>query len=464
MARTCQPPLSPDKSDRRQQLPHLGRSYLQYKETVPKALKMFALVDCNNFYCSCERVFNPALRDKPVVVLSNNDGCIIARSNEAKALGIKMGEPFFKIRQTLEEQKVAVFSSNYALYGDMSHRVMSLLSEFTPDITIYSIDEAFLQLPTAEHDPTFSIEEYGKKIVRTVTKGTGIPVTIGIAPTKTLAKIASHFGKQYAGYKNVCLIDTEEKRAKALQLTPIHEVWGIGRRLSPQLAYYGIRTAWDLTQKSEQWVRRNFSVTLARTWKELQGDSCIDIEELPHSKSICTSRSFPEKGISELPLLEEAVANFAASCSRKLKQQYTACYGMTIFAYTSRFPTSGHPYQLSQTCSFSVATSDRQEIVSRAVEVLRQHWPDDITPFIKKAGVIVWGIIPDTAIQAQLFDPIDRGKQMALSKAIEEINRKNGHNMVRIAVQGYDKRWHLKCERISKRYTTDIDDIIEIKL
>lgn len=425
---------------------------------------MFALVDCNNFYCSCERVFNPALRDKPVVVLSNNDGCIIARSNEAKALGIKMGEPFFKIRQTLEEQKVAVFSSNYALYGDMSHRVMSLLSEFTPDITIYSIDEAFLQLPIAEHDPTFSIEEYGKKIVRTVTKGTGIPVTIGIAPSKTLAKIASHFGKQYAGYKNVCLIDTEEKRAKALQLTPIHEVWGIGRRLSPQLAYYGIRTAWDLTQKSEQWVRRNFSVTLTRTWKELQGDSCIDIEELPHSKSICTSRSFPEKGISELPLLEEAVANFAASCSRKLKQQHTACYGMTIFAYTSRFPTSGHPYQLSQTCSFSVATSDRQEIVSRAVEVLRQHWPDDITPFIKKAGVIVWGIIPDTAIQAQLFDPIDRGKQMALSKAIEEINRKNGHNMVRIAVQGYDKRWHLKCERISKRYTTDIDDIIEIKL
>lgn len=425
---------------------------------------MFALVDCDNFYCSCERVFNPALRDKPVVVLSNNDGCIIARSNEAKALGIKMGEPFFKIRQTLEEQKVAVFSSNYALYGDMSHRVMSLLSEFTPDITIYSIDEAFLQLPIAEHDPTFSIEEYGKKIVRTVTKGTGIPVTIGIAPTKTLAKIASHFGKQYAGYKNVCLIDTEEKRAKALQLTPIHEVWGIGRRLSPQLAYYGIRTAWDLTQKSEQWVRRNFSVTLARTWKELQGDSCIDIEKLPHSKSICTSRSFPEKGISELPLLEEAVANFAASCSRKLKQQRTACYGMTIFAYTSRFPTSGHPYQLSQTCSFSVATSDRQEIVSRAVEVLRQHWPDDITPFIKKAGVIVWGIIPDTAIQAQLFDPIDRGKQMALSKAIEEINRKNGHNMVRIAVQGYDKRWHLKCERISKRYTTDIDDIIEIKL
>lgn len=425
---------------------------------------MFALVDCNNFYCSCERVFNPALRDKPVVVLSNNDGCIIARSNEAKALGIKMGEPFFKIRQTLEEQKVAVFSSNYALYGDMSHRVMSLLSEFTPDITIYSIDEAFLQLPIAEHDPTFSIEEYGKKIVRTVTKGTGIPVTIGIAPTKTLAKIASHFGKQYAGYKNVCLIDTEEKRAKALQLTPIHEVWGIGRRLSPQLAYYGIRTAWDLTQKSEQWVRRNFSVTLARTWKELQGDSCIDIEELPHSKSICTSRSFPEKGISELPLLEEAVANFAASCSRKLKQQRTACYGMTIFAYTSRFPTSGYPYQLSQTCSFSVATSDRQEIVSRAVEVLRQHWPDDITPFIKKAGVIAWGIIPDTAIQAQLFDPIDRGKQMALSKAIEEINRKNGHNMVRIAVQGYDKRWHLKCERISKRYTTDIDDIIEIKL
>ena len=240
---------------------------------------MFGLVDCNNFYCSCERVFNPELRTQPVVVLSNNDGCIIARSNEAKALGIEMGMPFYQAKELLEREKVAVFSSNYTLYGDMSRRVMMLLSEFTPELTQYSIDEAFIDLTGMGGGE--ALRDYGKRIVRTIGKGTGIPVTLGIAPTKTLAKVASRYGKKYKGYEGVCLIDTEEKRIKALQGFDIADVWGIGRRSAKKLEYYGVKTAWDFTQWSESRVRRLLTVTGTRTWKELRGENCIDISELP---------------------------------------------------------------------------------------------------------------------------------------------------------------------------------------
>lgn len=289
---------------------------------------MFGLVDCNNFYCSCERVFNPGLRTLPVVVLSNNDGCIIARSNEAKALGIEMGMPFYQAKELLEREKVAVFSSNYTLYGDMSRRVMMLLSEFTPELTQYSIDEAFIDLTGMGGGE--ALRDYGKRIVRTIGKGTGIPVTLGIAPTKTLAKVASKYGKRYKGYEGVCLIDTEEKRIKALQGFDIADVWGIGRRSAKKLAYYGVKTAWDFTQWSESRVRRLLTVTGTRTWKELRGENCIDISELPEKQSICTSRSFPYNGLSELRVVEEAVANFAASCVRKLREQKSRCSQLTV--------------------------------------------------------------------------------------------------------------------------------------
>ena len=230
---------------------------------------MIALVDCNNFYCSCECVFNPNLRTQPVVVLSNNDGCIVARSNEAKALGIQMGCPLYQVKDLLEQHQVAVFSSNYNLYGDMSRRVMMLLSEFTPELTQYSIDEAFLDFSGMGEGET--LRRYGKNIVKTVGRGTGIPVTVGIAPTKTLAKVASKFGKKFKGYEGVCLIDTEEKRIKALQQFDIADVWGIGRRHLAKMNYYDVHTAWDFTQKSESWVRRLFTVTGVRTWRELRG-------------------------------------------------------------------------------------------------------------------------------------------------------------------------------------------------
>lgn len=424
-------------------------------------MELFGLADCNNFYCSCERVFHPDLRNKPVVVLSNNDGCVIARSEESKSLGIKMGEPFYQIKELLEKNDVAVFSSNYNLYGDMSKRVMSLLSTYTPKLDIYSIDEAFLDL-SGIGDADYLIK-YSKEMVKAIGKGTGIPISLGIAPTKTLAKMASKFAKKYKGYGGVCLIDTDEKREKALKLFDIGDVWGIGYQHSKKFAYYGIKTAWDFTQKSESWVRKEMTVTGVRTWKELNGESCISIEELPHKKSICTSRSFSGQGLNQLNDVEEAVANFAAQCSRKLKEQHTVCQSIIVFAHTSRFRMDVPQDYIYRSGNFPVPTNDHQEIVSMAVRMLRDAWKNDECYWYKKSGVIVWNICKDEAIQGNLFDTVNREKQAALAKAIDEINRKNGHNTIRVAVQGFEKKWHLKNEYISKQYTTNLDDVIVVK-
>ena len=425
-------------------------------------MELFGLADCNNFYCSCERVFHPDLMGKPVVVLSNNDGCVIARSEESKALGIKMGDVFYQVKDKLEQNEVAVFSSNYNLYGDMSRRVMSLLSKYSPKIDVYSIDEAFLDL--SGMGTSDELTDYCKKMVRYIGKGTGIPISLGIAPTKTLAKMASKFAKKHKGYQGVCLIDNNEKREKALKLFPVEDVWGIGYRSVEKLNYYGIKTAWDLIQKSESWIRKELTVTGVRTWKELRGESCISIEELPHKKSICTSRSFAEQGLNKLADVEEAVANFAAQCSRKLREQHTVCSSITIFAHTSRFREDLPQSYIYRTVQLTVPTNDHQELVSVAVKMLRDDWKDGDSYFYKKAGVIVWGISRDNAIQTNLFDTVNREKQAALAKAIDEINRKNGHNKIRVAVQGNEKGWQLKKEYISKQYTTNLDDVIVLKV
>lgn len=425
-------------------------------------MELFGLADCNNFYCSCERVFHPDLIGKPVVVLSNNDGCVIARSEESKALGIKMGDVFYQVRDKLEQNDVAVFSSNYNLYGDMSRRVMSLLSRYSPKIDVYSIDEAFLDL--SGMGTSDELTEYCKKMVRYIGKGTGIPISLGIAPTKTLAKMASKFAKKHKGYQGVCLIDNDEKREKALKLFPVEDVWGIGYRSVEKLNYYGIKTAWDLTQKPESWVRRELTVTGVRTWKELKGESCISIEELPHKKSICTSRSFAEQGLNKLADVEETIANFAAQCSRKLREQHTVCNSITIFAHTSRFRQDLPQSYIYRTAQLQVPSNNHQELVSMAVKMLRGDWKEGDSYFYKKAGVIVWGISRDNAIQGNLFDTVDREKQAALAKAIDEINRKNGHNKIRVAVQGDEKGWQLKREYISKQYTTNLDDVIVLKV
>ena len=423
-------------------------------------MMFFGLADCNNFYCSCERVFHPELRDKPVVVLSNNDGCVVARSEESKRLGIKMGVPFYQVRELLEKNGVAVFSSNYNLYGDMSRRVMSMLSSFFPKINVYSIDEAFLDL--SEIKDVESIAELSRKAVKLINRGIGIPVSLGIAPTKTLAKMASVYAKRHKGYKGVCIIDTEEKREKALKLFSIKDVWGIGRKHSKRLEYYGVKTAWDFVQRSEAWVKKEMSITGVRTWKELRGESCIEMEDEAYKKSICTSRSFPDQGLNKIEDMEEAVANFASKCSKKLREQHTVCATIVVFAYTSRFREDMPQSYINEMVNFEVPTNDVQEIVSKAVVALRKAWKSG-SYYYKKAGVIACNISDDKFIQANLFDTVDREKQAALSKMLDEINKRNGEDTVRVAVQGYGNNWHIKNEYISRQYTTNIKDIIIVK-
>lgn len=449
---------------------------------------MIGLADCNNFYCSCERVFRPDLIGKPVVVLSNNDGCVIARSEEAKALGYKMGDPFYQVKEKLEAEGVAIFSSNYTLYGSLSNRVMSMLSHYSPHIDQYSIDESFFDVDQSMAERFFQnnlkendtflnneslLHQYGARISADVLRAVGIPISIGIAETKTLAKIGSKFAKKYKGYQGCCLIDTDERRHKALSLFPIEDVWGIGRQISRKLDYMGIRTAAQFADKKESWVRSHFNITTVRTWKELNGESCISIEELPQKKSICTSRSFAGEGISDKDVVEEAVANFAVRCAEKLRHQGSVCQGITVFAWTSRFNENVPEYTIHDSLTLPIATNAQEEIVGAALSILRAKYPKsmadsrpdrpDMSFHFKKAGVILWQISPDHPRQQDLFDPIDRSRQKKLMEAIDAINRKNGYGTIRQAIQGTDCRFDLKREYMSKQFTTNIHDILKVK-
>ena len=454
---------------------------------------MIGLADCNNFYCSCERVFRPDLIGKPVVVLSNNDGCIIARSEEAKALGYKMGDPFYQVKEKLEAEGVAIFSSNYTLYGSLSNRVMSMLSHYSPHIDQYSIDESFFEVDQSMAESFFReypketstspddessdheslLHRYGARISADVLRAVGIPISIGIAETKTLAKIGSKFAKKYKGYQGCCLIDTDERRRKALSLFPVEDVWGIGRQIARKLDYMGIRTAAQFADKKESWVRSHFNITTVRTWKELNGESCISIEEQPQKKSICTSRSFADEGITDKNVIEEAVANFAVRCTEKLRRQGSVCQGITVFAWTSRFNENVPEYTIHDSLTLPIATNAQDEIVGAALTILRARYPKPMADSrpdrpgmsfnFKKAGVILWQISPDSPRQQDLFDTIDRSKQKALMEAIDAINRKNGYGTIRQAVQGNGCRFDLKREYMSKRFTTDINEILKVK-
>lgn len=407
-------------------------------------------MDCNNFYASCERVFNPSLNGKPVVVLSNNDGCVIARSNEAKALGIPMGAPAYQIRELVEKHGVAVFSSNYTLYGDMSARVMSILSSLVPEIEVYSIDEAFVNL-----DGITDYQSLGTTIVNKVYKGTGIPVSLGIAPTRTLAKMANKFAKKYPAYNRVCCIDTEEKREKALRLFAIGDVWGIGRRQAAKLEKEGVKTAYDFTLLPVSWVRKYMTVVGERTWKELRGIPCITENVLPR-KQICTSRSFGQM-VDNIEQMDEAVSTFASTCAKKLREQKGFAVSLLVFILTNRFRQDLPQYWESVSIALPVPTDDTLEIVHYALSGLRKIFRTGYQ--YKKAGVIITEITYN--IQHNLFDTVDRGKRERLMSAIDNINGKHGHS-VKLAVQGQGSDWKLKQEQLSKHYTTDLGDIIEI--
>lgn len=402
-------------------------------------------MDCNNFYASCERVFNPSLNGRPVVVLSNNDGCIIARSNEAKALGIPMGAPAYQIRELVEKHGVAVFSSNYTLYGDMSSRVMSILSSLVPEIEVYSIDEAFVNL-----DGITDYQSLGTTIVNKVYKGTGIPVSLGIAPTRTLAKMANKFAKKYPAYNRVCCIDTEEKREKALRLFAIGDVWGIGRRQAAKLEKEGVKTAYDFTQLPASWVRKYMTVVGERT-----GIPCITENILPR-KQICTSRSFGQM-IDNIEQMDEAVSTFASTCAKKLREQNGYAVSLLVFILTNRFRQDLPQYWESVSITLPVPTDDTLEIVHYALSGLRKIFRTGYQ--YKKAGVIITEITYN--IQHNLFDTVDRGKRERLMSAIDNINGKHGHS-VKLAVQGQGSGWKLKQEQLSKHYTTDLREIIEI--
>ncbi|MEI8201575.1 MAG: Y-family DNA polymerase [Bacteroidota bacterium] len=419
---------------------------------------MFALVDCNNFYASCERAFNPGLRNTPIVVLSNNDGCIIARSNEAKALGFKMGEPAYKVKALIEQHQAAVFSSNYTLYGDMSQRVMNCLAEFSPDIEIYSIDEAFIGLQGFD---LFDLEAYCRKIRATVMRNTGIPVSIGIAVTKALAKLANHIAKKEKDCEGVFWINTEEKRKSVLQRMPVTEIWGVGRQYARLLEKNKLLTSWDFAQAGEEWVRKNMTVVGLRTLKELQGTSCLSLEMIaPDKKAICTSRSFGQMQTDAQPIAE-AVATFASRCAAKLRKQKSCANVLMVFIHTNAFRKDLPQYARNRVVTLPVATNSSMEFVKYAVMAFHSIFQEGFQ--YKKAGIVVAGIVPEACVQSNCFDEVERSKQALLMKTLDNINNALGSEMLKIATQGSDRKWKLRQEKLSPCYTTRWKDIITIK-
>ena len=393
---------------------------------------MFALADCNNFFASCERVFRPDLQGKPVIVLSNNDGCAVARSNEAKALGIKMGDPLFKIKDIVNKHKVAVFSGNMALYGDMSQRVRWVLEDFAPSIEVYSIDEAFLDLRGMQN---IDFDQYAKTISKTCYKMTSIPVSVGIAPTKTLAKIASKLCKQYPRLQGGCYMHRPEDIEKVLRKYPIEDVWGIGRKTVYKLKLMGINTAYDYTTLSESRVRSLFNITGLRTWKELQGTPCIEFEDGFEAKqSICVSRSFSSE-IYDVKELQEQIANFSASMAEKLRKQCSVVSEIVVFAYTNRFKENEPQTHGSALISFVTPTSDVRAIVSKAVGATKALFKEGYG--YKKAGVIASKIVSDKCIMHSLFEDAESTERdHKITSVLDNINKTFGKGTIKLAVQG----------------------------
>lgn len=431
---------------------------------------MYAVVDCDNCFVSCERVFQPELLGKPVVVLSNNDGCVVARSNEAKALGIKMGVPIYQIKDLCTQHDVQIRSSNYILYADMSNRVMSILrDEVGPGrLEQYSIDEAFLSI-----ELSFDYRQWGEALVKKIGTWTGMPVSIGMAPTRTLAKAAVWFAKKWKGYNKVCIIENEEQREKALKSLSIEEVWGIGWRGRSKCDYYGIKNAFDFTEKSESWVRKLFTITGVRTWRELKGQSSIESVLTGDKQTICTSRSFDgmeqDKG-----KLEMYISNYAAHCAQKVRAQKSVCSMVTVFLQTNHFREDLPQHDAGLTVTLLTPASSTNEIVKAALRAFRACYKVGFQ--YKRAGVIVSGITKSTSIQQNLFDeltPEQRQKFNKLSEVMDTINRRMGNDTMILGVQQFPKdektgeqlnfRDLIKHDHRSKCYTTDINELIEVK-
>ena len=403
---------------------------------------MYAIVDCDNCYVSCERVFRPDLNGKPVCVLSNNDGCVVARSNEAKALGIKAGMPYFKLKEQFGSQ-VVVFSSNYELYGDITDRVMSLVRKAAPTFYRYSIDEGFCDLSGMEN---FDLKRWGEDLSAYIWKATRMPVSIGIASTKTLAKMASHYAKHYKGFNHCCFIDTDERRIKALEQYDIDEVWGIGRRYAARLQALGVKTALDFANHPESWVRAMLNNVVAiRTWKELSGIDCIPMEDMSmktmvrtNRQSICTSRSFPGM-VTDMTALRTSISNFAARCAEKLRKQQSVAQTVSVFIDTNHFREDLPQYWNMAEERLLTPSNSTQQIVQTATRCMERVFRQGF--HYKRAGVIVMGISPDNGVQTNFidYDSERHEKMKRLDEALDKINREYGSETIVLGSQQYTK-------------------------
>ena len=418
---------------------------------------MYALVDCNNFYASCERVFQPKLTGKPIVVLSNNDGCVISRSYEAKSLGIPMGAPEFKIRHQLKQEKVQVFSSNYPLYGDLSNRVMKILEGFTPNIEVYSIDEAFLDFDGMEIK---DYHGYGLQIKTRIQKWLSLPVCIGFAETKALSKVANKIAKKYQERtQGIYVIDTEEKRIKALKWTKIEDVWGIGFRLTKKMQSKNIFTAFDFTlPENETYIKTTMGVLGMRLKYELEGKSVMEMEEPKDKKTIAITRSF-SGNIKTISEMKERISTFATVCAEKLRKQKSCCYGVMVYLRKDKYNIERKKYNFLKIETLPFASNSSLTISNLAVKMLKTIFEEG--EIYKKAGVIVTNLIPENQKQFHLFEE-ENPKHLKLMEVMDAYYKKTGERKIRLGNQDLQKTWKMKQDHLSKKYTTDIHHILEI--
>ncbi len=425
--------------------------------TITHAPSVYALVDCNNFYASCERIFNPALNHKPLVVLSNNDGCIVARSNEAKALGIAMGAPFYQLRALLQRHQVQVFSSNYTLYGDISQRVMTSLRLLCPEVEVYSIDEAFLRL---DGFASGELPRYAESIREKIYTWIGIPVSIGIAPTKTLAKLANRTAKSQAT-SGICDLRDPRLQQSILQTFPVKDIWGIGSRTTAKLQRLGITTAQQLRDYCPKAIRRQFGVVVERIVLELQGIACLTLEKIQPKKNIIASRSFG-KIITDYEDLAEAVSQHTARAAVKLRQQQSKAQGIYTFISTHPFYNSEPQYQNGKIQGLVAPTADSARLIQAAKSALKQIFRPGYRYY--RAGIMLMDIVPMRCQQRDLF--IDHSaiqvKREKLMQTMDQLNKQMGANTVFVAAQGVDNAWRMRADRRSPRFTTDWEELVRV--